>query len=374
LTAFFATQVTLGIARDPLASVAQDSPTAVVVVPAHNEESVIGAALHALIQALGDNMRILVVADNCTDRTAELARQGGYEVIERNDERRRGKGYALAFAAAELKRAPPEVVVVIDADCEIDTASLRAIVDECAASNRPCQAVNLIRPCLGGSPLVQISTFAFFVKNSVRQRGLQRMARRVHLTGTGMALPFALFRRTADLGGSVVEDLAFGLELAGTGHPARLVDRAVVWSGASTQSGTMIQRRRWEGGFLSLSLRQGWRLVRRGIAKFDLRSSLAGMDLLIPPLALFAILNTIVLAVAALVVFVLDLSWWPVILYAATLALAFFAVAAAWLGEGRKFISASALMRIPLYVVWKLPLYAGIVRRGAPSEWLRTGR
>jgi hypothetical protein len=98
------------------------------------------------------------------------------------------------------------------------------------------------------------------------------------------------------------------------------------------------------------------------------------MDLLIPPLALFAILNTIVLAVAALVVFVLDLSWWPVILYATTLALAFFAVAAAWLREGRKFISASALMRIPLYVVWKLPLYAGIIRRGAPSEWLRTGR
>ena len=371
---FFACEVVAGIARNRPAAARQIARTAVIVVPAHDEASVIVPALRSLSDALGEGMRILVVADNCSDDTAERARQAGHQVIERNDEQHRGKGFALAFAAAELESAPPDVVVVLDADCAIDSASLRAIVDEAAASNRPCQAVNLIRTCLGGSPLVQISTFAFFVKNAVRQRGLQRLAGRVHLTGTGMALPFAQFQRAGEVGGSVVEDLAFGIQLAESGYAPWLVDEATVWSDGSSQAGTLIQRRRWEGGFLSLSFHNGARLVGRGIVRMNLRTMLAGLDLLIPPLALFATVNLAVLAIAAGAAAAFDLSWWPIIAHGAALGAAVCAVAASWFGEGRKFISGSALLRIPLYVLWKLPLYAATARRGAPSEWLRSGR
>ena len=112
-------------------------------------------------------------------------------------------------------------------------------------------------------------------------------------------------------------------------------------------------------------------MVGRGIARLKLRTIVAGLDLLIPPLALFAILNVGVLAIAALAAAVFELSWWPIIAHGAALAAAFCAVAATWFGEGRKFISGSALLRIPLYVLWKLPLYAASARRGAPSEWLR---
>jgi cellulose synthase/poly-beta-1,6-N-acetylglucosamine synthase-like glycosyltransferase len=221
---------------------------------------------------------------------------------------------------------------------------------------------------------VQISTFAFFVKNSIRQRGLQRLAGRVHLTGTGMALPFFLFQRTGEVAGSVVEDLAFGIQLAEDGYPPKLIDQAIVWSGASTQAGTLVQRRRWEGGFLSLSSKHGWQLIWRGITHLDLRSTLAGMDLLIPPLALFSILNVSLLAIATLAAFAFDLGRWPIVVHGVALAVAFFAVTCTWFGEGRKFISPAALLRIPIYVFWKLPLYAAFARRGAPSEWLRPGR
>jgi hypothetical protein len=168
--------------------------------------------------------------------------------------------------------------------------------------------------------------------------------------------------------------LAFGIQLAKSGFPAILVDRATVWSTASTESGTFVQRRRWEGGFLSLSLQHGFPLIRRGIANFDLRSTFAGIDLLIPPLTLFSVLNMGVLTIGFLAVLAFDLSWWPIILHAVVLALAFCAVGAAWLGEGRSFLSCGALLRIPSYILWKLPLYATIARRGAPSEWLRSGR
>jgi glycosyltransferase involved in cell wall biosynthesis len=312
-------------------------------------------------------MRILVVADNCTDETADRARASGIEVIERNDPGLRGKGHALAFAVDHLAGAAPDVLAVLDADCSIDAVSLKALVDNASSTGRPSQAINLLRPDRAASPLVQLSTFAFMLKNLVRQRGLQRLARRVHLTGTGMAMPFELFQASAHVRSSIVEDLALGLELAEQDRAPTLVTDAFVWSGSATEQGTLIQRRRWEGGFLATAARYGPRTLLRG-------NVLAALDLLVPPLALFAALNLAALAVAVILTLIFDGDWWPVIVQAGLLALAGLAVFTAWLREGRRFVSLAVLARVPLYVLWKLPLYLGLARRGAPAEWLRTGR
>ena len=71
-----------------------------VIVPAHNEAEVIERTVSSLrkIDWPADRFRVLVVADNCTDTTAVLARGAGAEVLERHDPTLRGKGYALAFA------------------------------------------------------------------------------------------------------------------------------------------------------------------------------------------------------------------------------------------------------------------------------------
>lgn len=372
LTAFFVIEVLSGLPRGRSRTKGSGA-SAVVVVPAHDEAAVIGDTLTRLTDALGANMRALVVADNCTDATAERARQAGVDVLERHDAERRGKGHALAFAAEHLAADPPDVFAVLDADCAIDRDSLQALVAR-AGSGRPSQTINLLRPDPQGSPLVQLSTFAFVLKNLVRQRGLQRLAGRVHLTGTGMAMPYGLFRASSEVRSSIVEDLALGLELAEQGTPPRLVTDAIVWSGGSTEQGTLIQRRRWEGGFLATALRYGPRLVGRSLRRRDLRGVLAGLDLLIPPLALFALLNTAVLAVAIALTLLGKALWWPVIGQGMLLGAAGAAVLIAWAREGRRFVSLPVLARVPLYVLWKVPLYLGLARRGTPKEWLRTGR
>ena len=372
LTAFFVIEVLSGLPRGRSRTKGSGA-SAVVVVPAHDEAAVIGDTLTRLTDALGANMRALVVADNCTDATAERARQAGVDVLERHDAERRGKGHALAFAAEHLAADPPDVFAVLDADCAIDRDSLQALVAR-AGSGRPSQTINLLRPDPQGSPLVQLSTFAFVLKNLVRQRGLQRLAGRVHLTGTGMAMPYGLFRASSEVRSSIVEDLALGLELAERGTPPRLVTDAIVWSGGSTEQGTLIQRRRWEGGFLATALRYGPRLVGRSLRRRDLRGVLAGLDLLIPPLALFALLNTAVLAVAIALTLLGKALWWPVIGQGMLLGAAGAAVLIAWAREGRRFVSLPVLARVPLYVLWKVPLYLGLARRGTPKEWLRTGR
>ena len=374
LTAFFAAEVLLGLRAGPTESGTARGTSAVIVIPAHDEAEVIGKTLQSLKAALGEGMRVLVVADNCTDATAELAREQGVEVVERTDVEDRGKGFALAFAGGHLAAAPPDIFVVLDADCSIDTPSLRNLVDAAAVSGRPSQAINLLRPNRQSSPLVQLSTFGFMLKNLVRQRGLQRMTGRVHLTGTGMAMPFTLFSVSARTRSSIVEDLTLGLELAAAGHLPMFASNAIVWSESSTEQGTLVQRRRWEGGFLATGLKWGFREAVAGVANGRVRTILAGLDLMVPPLALFAILNAVALIAAALLTFVLSASWWPVAAQLFLLALAWVAVFAAWMREGRDFISLRVFARLPLYILWKLPMYLSFARRGAPKEWLRTGR
>lgn len=374
LTAFFLLEVVCGLPRGARTTAAGSRASAIVVIPAHDEAEVVVCTLEALRAALRDGIRILVVADNCTDATAALARDCGVEVIERSDRQLRGKGYALAFAADHLRSNAPDVFVVMDADCGTDAKSLASLVDAAGRSGRPCQAINLLRPDRSAAPLVQLSTFGFMLKNLVRQRGLQRLAGRVHLTGTGMAMPFTLFQASGKVRSSVVEDLALGLELAGAGHPPALVNDAFVWSRGSTQQGTLTQRKRWEGGYLATALKHGPREALRGILRASPREFLAGMDLMVPPLALFAALNVAALSVAVLLTWLSAADWWPVILQVALLALAGVAIFAVWLREGREFISLGVLLRLPLYVLWKLPMYFGLARGGAPKEWLRTGR
>jgi len=374
LAAFFAIEVLAGLGR-PRTELRPSSASAVIVVPAHDEEAVIGESLKSLKEVLlGDRIRILVVADNCEDCTAQRARDEDVDVVERTDLKQRGKGYALAYAAEYLRSDPPSVLVVMDADCRTDAASLAALVDSASRSGRPSQAINLLRPDRKASALLQLSTFGFMLKNLVRQRGLQRLANRAHLTGTGMAIPYEIFRASDRVHSSIVEDLALGLELAEAGRPPMLVTGANVWSDPSTEAGTLTQRRRWEGGFLATALRQAPREIRRGILGGEPGSILSGLDLMIPPLALFAIVNLAALAISAALTFVLGLEWWPVLSLLGVLAIAFLAILLAWLREGREFISLGVLVRLPLYVIWKIPMYLGLARRGAPSEWLRTGR
>jgi cellulose synthase/poly-beta-1,6-N-acetylglucosamine synthase-like glycosyltransferase len=373
VTGFFAVELFAGCSPLSSPSAGGSAVRVVVVIPAHDEQAVIARTVAELKREGGAPLAVLVVADNCVDDTAAAAGSAGAEVVVRNDPERRGKGYALAASRAHLSGDPPDVVVVLDADCRIDGTSLRALAGSAATSGRACQAVNLLVPDLSAPVLVQISTFAFMIKNLIRQRALHRLARRAHLNGTGMALPWAIFA-DAELGGAnIVEDLALGLELAARAAPPMLVEGARVWSPAASAGGTLVQRRRWEGGYLATALRIAPRALLRSVARGDVRGVCAALDLLIPPLALLFVLNALGF-MFALAAALCGASVWPLLVQVAVGSIAFLALGLAWSREGRRFASRATLLRLPLYVVWKIPMYLGLVRRGAPKEWLRTGR
>ena len=102
-----------------------------VLVPAHDEELLIRRVVGSLLAVdyPPDLYQVHVIADNCTDRTAELARAQGAVVHERQDAARRGKGYALRWLFAQLLRDPAsgDAFVIVDADSIVNQGFLRAL-------------------------------------------------------------------------------------------------------------------------------------------------------------------------------------------------------------------------------------------------------
>lgn len=344
----------------------------VVVVPAHNEAVSIVSTITAILAELPDNARLLVVADNCDDDTAGLARTLGVEVTERSDASKRGKGFALAHARDALAANPPDCVIVLDADCAPAPHAIARLRDAIAAWDVPVQATNLLRDDLGAPPLVQISNFAFLVKNLVRQRGAAGLGAAAVLGGTGMALPWTLFANAPLASDDLVEDLSLGIFAVDNGRSPRFLEAAKVASDAASKGSTLGQRSRWEHGFIATARKRALPLIATGIARLDWARLWLGLHLTVPPLALLVVIGFCASAAAAILGW-LAADFMPLMILSGLMMVSALAVLIAWLGFGRKTLAGRTLLQIPLYVLWKLPVYARLIRN-PEARWIRTNR
>lgn len=370
--AAFATEVLAGLrsSRRKNAVSIQAPASVAVLIPAHDEEASIAATLADLQRQVPHGWRILVVADNCSDGTADVARSAGAEVIERHDASARGKGHALAFGRDFLRRDPPEVVIVLDADCRIRAPEHLAA--SARSSCTPAQAKNLLAADLSLPAMVQVSTFAFAVKNLLRQRGLVRIGAPAVLMGTGMAFPWRLFEAAPLATSHLAEDLQLGIHFLRIGTPAVFEAETEVRSNASSAAGTLSQRSRWEGGFLASARQHALPLMWEGLRRRSGKMFWMGLHLAVPPLTLLIAILLAGLSGTALLTLA-GASVVPVIVLGAATAAVLVALTGAWLAIGRQFLSGSALLRLPLYMLWKVPLYLKLIR-GRERNWVRTER
>jgi len=345
----------------------------VVMVPAHDEKEVIGPNVVAMQSQLAPGDRVLVVADNCTDDTAGFARAAGAEVIERSDPERRGKGYALAFGIDHMGSDPPDVVIVVDADCRLTPGSIDALVQRAVETQRPVQADYVFQPA-ERSAISMISALATLVRNRVRPRGLRRLDQPCHLTGTGMAFPWNVMRAAPELGANIVEDLAMGIELALLGHEPILCIEAGTRSELPTgRKAAFQQRRRWEHGQIGTLLQHGPRLLREGIRRGRPGLIALGADLVVPPLALLVGLLVVVLGISGLLI-LFGGPTFPAWIAGIALALVSVGVGVGWARYGREAVPFRYLLLVPLYVIWKIPLYASFLFGRRERQWRRTER
>ncbi len=349
------------------------APKVAVLVPAHNEQSVIIVTLDSLKRALPESGRIIVVADNCTDNTAAVCKAHGAAVVERHDEVNRGKGYALATGLASLEDDAPDVVVIVDADCTVSPNTLTDLARTAQSTGRPAQGVYLLNVPDTRDPKSVVSAFAFLVKNQARPRGMDLLGLPVPLTGSGMAFPYALLKDADLASGNIVEDLALGLDLTRKGHGPVLCDPArITGSLPGAADAAVTQRTRWEHGYLSTLLTRTPGLLLTGVFRFKPSLIASAVDLAVPPLSLLVSGALAALALTA------GLGWLikaagPGCLIGTALALTAVTLGLTWARFGRKTLPLRAVAAIPGYILWKWPIYIRFVL-GREKSWVRTGR
>jgi cellulose synthase/poly-beta-1,6-N-acetylglucosamine synthase-like glycosyltransferase len=348
-------------------------PGIALVIPAHDEASVIDGTLRSVVPQLAAGDRLLVVADNCSDDTAAIALAAGAEVIERRDAARRGKGFALDFAVRHLERRPVEVVIVVDADCRVGAGAIERLARTCLHAARPVQALYVMRSGERTGARTRIAELAWRLKNQVRPLGGQRLAMPCQLMGSGMAFPWAVIRCAPLASGQIVEDLVLGLDLARSGTPPLFCPEARVTSSFPVRpEGARAQRMRWEHGHLALILGRAPLLLVEALRRGNAPLLAMAADLCVPPLALLLALILALLAASALL-FAGTGQVLPMWLSAAALAMLVLAVLAAWARHGRDVISLGSLACAPVYALSKMPLYVAFLLK-RQAQWVRSRR
>jgi cellulose synthase/poly-beta-1,6-N-acetylglucosamine synthase-like glycosyltransferase len=376
LVAVLLTEVIAGLPGARHAKVASNQEPAVfaVVMPAHNEVGTIEMTLASLIPEIGDRGQVLVVADNCTDETAAVSAAAGAQVIARHDPAMRGKGYALAFAIRKLASAPPDVVVILDADCVPAPGTISQLVANCNSLQLPLQArYELVQPDRGGGAMARVGLLAWRVKNLLRPSGLSNLGLPCLLMGTGMALPWAALAKCNLETGHLVEDMVLGLELTDAGYPPRFMPDLCVRSALPPSAeGRNSQRARWETGHLQVILQLLPRFLGRGITHAKLPLVALALHAAVPPLAFLTLLLIGTVAASGLIAMaggsVIALAIASTASVAALLALFL-----SWHKMGRDLLSIRELLLLPLYVLSKTSIYWRAIS-GRPMQWIRSKR
>jgi 1,2-diacylglycerol 3-beta-glucosyltransferase len=350
------------------------------LIPAHNEELLIGTILDRLhtVEYPAESYRVVVIADNCSDGTAAAARARGAEVLERTDAVRRGKGYALEWALARLLPDPRrfDAFLILDADSVLSANFLAAMNAALAQGHEAIQGRYDVLNVYEGWR-TRLMACALALAHYVKPLGRKRWGLSDGLKGNGMCFSRAALERVAWSGESITEDIEYTLRLVLAGVRVEFAPEAVVRAQMPTtgrQAAT--QRQRWEGGRYAL-LKRAFGLLWQGIRCRRMTVVDRAVELIIPPFGELFALPVVFVAGAAL--------WnrfapgsetarWALWGWSGVLAAELVYLTAGLLIARVPAAVAASLLFAPFYIVWKLGVYAAmIVRRGA-GGWNRTER
>lgn len=353
-------------------------PALVVVVPAHDEEMLVGRCVQSLLAQTypAARYRLAVVGDNCSDNTAAVARAAGAEVMVRDEPDARGKGHALRWATDRLlaETPRPDAIVIVDADSVADPNLLDALAAELEAGHEVVQADYTLLDEAGQekSEMVQAG---FLLFHRVRFLGRARLGMAANLVGNGMLFSRRVLEAYPWSAFTGVEDLEQSIQLRLAGVRPRFAPAArVAGPGPASSAGAVRQRLRWEGGRFHVVRKLLGRLILAAITRRDLRLLDAALDLATPPLALLtvSVIAGALVGVSAAATGIVP--WWAVAPWAvALIAVPLFVVVGLW-SAGATAKTWRVLLGAPLFVSWKLVTYSRLLRGHDVRRWDRTDR
>jgi cellulose synthase/poly-beta-1,6-N-acetylglucosamine synthase-like glycosyltransferase len=274
--------------------------------------------------------------------------------------------------------------VFIDADCTLEPGALDHLAAAVLRSDRPAQAEYLMRAAPGSALPRRVAEFTWRLRNSVRPSGGFHLGQPCQLMGTGMAFTWAMLEAAPVGTGSIVEDMALGIDLALQGHAPLFCPEARVLSNfPDAAAAQATQQTRWIHGHLILLAQGCPRLIAAAWRRRDARLLGMALDLAVPPLSLLVVslfavglLNLALYAALHLG----GVPWAEVgagtgsfgMIRTAWAALAV-ALALAWWSDGRDLITGWELLKLPLMLPAKLKILLRFVTR-RQAAWVRTDR
>jgi cellulose synthase/poly-beta-1,6-N-acetylglucosamine synthase-like glycosyltransferase len=356
-------------ARKPRAGVSRAIQLA-VVVPAHDEESMIARTVRSL-KASDPGIRIYVVAHNCTDGTASIAAETGALVVELNDRKERGKGAALRHGFAAAQVGGSNAFLVVDADSVVSTNLIwatRLMLEQGADACQCRYELELPEHETAGRaiPLARLRALAFRGMNVLRARGRAGFGFSTGLFGNGFALTSSALERAPFNANSIAEDVEYHTKLVHAGVTVYWVGNAFVHAHSPASGGAQAtQEARWEGGRISVASRATGRLG-SALLKGRWRALETLADVWSLPLSrgIIALFLTLTLTVHWLHVFAL---------VCGAIAVLYVLQAAVLGNEPVRDLGALALA--PLYLIGKALITPLVLRQSrSQAEWARTKR
>jgi cellulose synthase/poly-beta-1,6-N-acetylglucosamine synthase-like glycosyltransferase len=343
-------------------------PRFAVIVPAHDEEHTIPDTLTSLerMDYPPECFGVFVVADNCQDATAEVARRHRCTVWERVEPERRAKGYALNWA---FERVPEQydAVVIVDAD----TNAAPTLLTNFARAYEPLSALQASLLQAASSNVSSVASYvASAVQNCLKPLGRQNLGFSAGLGGTGICIPRDLLEEVPWRRSGLAEDVEYHVDLVLAGRRVRFVPEARVEATAPhTLGGLRSQRLRWERGRIEAIERFTGPLLARALRKREAAAFEVFVSMVAPPLSLTAstsvgciALGVLRRSATSLVVGTLGL-----------LAIACAAFRALWIVRAPARIYAYSLF-FPMFVAWRTYLSVRSLLQGARKSWVRTER
>jgi 1,2-diacylglycerol 3-beta-glucosyltransferase len=372
----------------------EDEYRFLVLIPAHNEELLLAETLQSVadLDYPRESYDVLVIADNCTDRTAEIAREHDAIVLERHDAAHIGKGHALNYALSSLpslcassvslwlcgsncSSSSLSAVVLLDADTLVAPNLLRAFADGLARGERVMQAAYLVRNP-DANWRTRLMTCALALIHVAKPLGRERLHLSDGLKGNGMCFTRDIAARIPWNGDALAEDLDYTFRLVREGvRVAFRADTAVYAAMPGSARSAATQRRRWEMGRWQV-VGKAPALLLEGIRTRNRLLTDRALELLVPP---FAERFAAPALLAALCVVAGGFFHRPV---ATVLAWGFLTILGLELvtlliGLRIARVPRSAVLSLlfaPVYIVWKLALYPGMALRRTTLRWQRTER
>lgn len=249
--------------------------TFAVIVAAHNEQAVIGQLIDNLekLEYPKELYDIFVVADNCSDNTAAIARAGGAVVYERTSSVGKGKGFALEWMFNQLfaMERQYDAVVVFDADNLVHPRFLLEM------NNRLLKGDKLIQGYLDAKNPYDTwvsGTFAiaFWVIDHIWHLAKTNIGLSSVLGGTGMCIATDVLKRHGWGATCLTEDMEFTMKSLVEGIKTTWAHDAIVYDEKPlTFRQSWNQRKRWAQGQFDVAQRFIPKMIQAGIARRDIR-------------------------------------------------------------------------------------------------------